>query len=888
MYNVHAYRISVRMIIRAATKVVAFLVPIFGTERRKLMAQEKPVRFHYERVEHQIELGETVHNLNGTEYKVEEILSRKNILFRNMRNGNYVVGVNTDFFVRYPEGENIGSLDCEYGIEWGHGYYMEDTLSAEQLSYIRKEYGLGVSRESVILSEGGIKMSELLMNEEFPEDVSRRVAQEFRKVTYEKFHEIKGLSSLDMEAAAREYINRVVEKNDLDVEIIGVVLHGSRARGIEREDSDIDFVVEYKGDIKEDAFFDLLHEKESRINNIDLKVDINPIRAEETGTLASYLPMAEEYLQELEALFLAEDLINYVTTVDYDNYVDYVQSVLGEMKTISELSNYIKGHILHGNIKPIIDYLELEIVEMDEEQEDDIQNAKELINRLNEYKKRLFVDIDGTLAEFKTVDTLETLYEEGYFLNLMPHENVVAAINDIIKNHPEIDVYIMSSVLSDSKYALAEKNAWIDKYLPGIVKEHRIFPPCGENKLDYVPDGIRETDFLLDDYTYNLTLWQPPARGIKLLNGINHTKGTWQHDRLDFNKSGVELAENITSIMTKGGVVKDVVPVDNEMQEIQNKVSYYTLNLGGTGLGEDVVPVTYSNFENALNVYMEAQADGKTIGYTYDGKYSPIASFNAVEMKHTMMGMDTDAFDLVGNAAIEVEKSKEILRTAIYEVQNEEIDLGLEFAKLLAQQETLMEQINKLSDGIKRIENATVSHIPLERVPDTTVENKKYRFTDDTIKVDGKTLHRIQALRSFSDVQKWELGGYIESERNLSHKDNAWVYDDAKVFDNARVSDDASVSDNAAVYGNAVVYENAKVHDYAEVFGKAQVHGNADVYGDAWMAGNARICDNAKIFGKARARGNAELNGNYILSGNSVLTEKIDDISQHMEVKEPK
>lgn len=177
-------------------------------------------------------------------------------------------------------------------------------------------------------------------------------------------------------------------------------------------------------------------------------------------------------------------------------------------------------------------------------------------------KKRLFVDIDGTLAVFKPVDTLETLYEEGYFLNLPPHENVIDAVKNIMKDNSDIEVFIMSSVLTDSKYALAEKNAWIDKYLPEIDKAHRVFPPCGEDKKAYIPDGVRETDFLLDDYTHNLTLWQPPARGIKLLNGINHTKETWQYDRLDYNKTGEMLAENIVSIIQNGEIIKDKSPLN--------------------------------------------------------------------------------------------------------------------------------------------------------------------------------------------------------------------------------------------------------------------------------------------------------------------------------------
>lgn len=165
------------------------------------------------------------------------------------------------------------------------------------------------------------------------------------------------------------------------------------------------------------------------------------------------------------------------------------------------------------------------------------------------YEKRLFVDMDGTLAVFTPVDELETLYEQGYFLNLQPHENVVAAIKEIITKHPEIEVSILSAYLSDSKYALAEKNQWLDKYLPEIDSKHRVFVPCGTDKKEGIPNKIRKDDFLLDDYTKNLNDWQPPARGIKLLNGINHTRGTWPHDRIRHDRGVEELAEGILSIM---------------------------------------------------------------------------------------------------------------------------------------------------------------------------------------------------------------------------------------------------------------------------------------------------------------------------------------------------
>ena len=57
--------------------------------------------------------------------------------------------------------------------------------------------------------------------------------------------------------------------------------------------------------------------------------------------------------------------------------------------------------------------------------------------------------------------------------------------------------------------------------------------------------GIRSND----DYTKNLDAWEPPAKGIKLLNGINHTKGTWLKNRIRMNRKPQELATLIISVM---------------------------------------------------------------------------------------------------------------------------------------------------------------------------------------------------------------------------------------------------------------------------------------------------------------------------------------------------
>ena len=145
---------------------------------------------------------------------------------------------------------------------------------------------------------------------------------------------------------------------------------------------------------------------------------------------------------------------------------------------------------------------------------------------------RLFVDMDGTLAQWMNVDQSE-IYKKGYFLNLPPHQEVVDAINRI-KEDNFIEVYILSCYLTDSRFAYNEKQKWVEKYLPGV---QCIFVPGGFNKADAVENftgkSVTESDILLDDYSKNLHEWKTAGgTAVKLLNGINHTKGTWKEEMI--------------------------------------------------------------------------------------------------------------------------------------------------------------------------------------------------------------------------------------------------------------------------------------------------------------------------------------------------------------------
>lgn len=129
------------------------------------------------------------------------------------------------------------------------------------------------------------------------------------------------------------------------------------------------------------------------------------------------------------------------------------------------------------------------------------------------------------------------------------------------------------------------------------------------------------------------------------------------------------------------------------------------------------------------------------------------------------------------------------------------------------------------------------------------MSDKKYvLLSDDTVQVDGVTLYRVKAVKSFCDVSEGDLGGYIEKESNLDHTGIAWVYEKAKVFSKARVFGNAQVFGIARVGGEAKVYEDARVYGYAWVYGKAQIYGDAEVYGDACVRSLATIEGSERVF----------------------------------------
>lgn len=164
--------------------------------------------------------------------------------------------------------------------------------------------------------------------------------------------------------------------------------------------------------------------------------------------------------------------------------------------------------------------------------------------------------------------------------------------------------------------------------------------------------------------------------------------------------------------------------------------------------------------------------------------------------------------------------------------------------------------------------------------------NKKYKLTKKTINHYGTTLYRIKALKDFGDVKAGDLGGYVESEDNLSHEGDCWVYYDAIVRDKAMVLDNAQVSDYAIVKDYATVRDSARIKgnnilisDKSHIYGKAIILKNSRIIGECNIGGNVKI-DNSSIF-------NSLITGPGYISISNIFSSIVNDFDkiEHSKLK---
>lgn len=140
-----------------------------------------------------------------------------------------------------------------------------------------------------------------------------------------------------------------------------------------------------------------------------------------------------------------------------------------------------------------------------------------------------------------------------------------------------------------------------------------------------------------------------------------------------------------------------------------------------------------------------------------------------------------------------------------------------------------------------------------------------------------RTLYRIKALKTFTTtsgdiIREGDLGGYVQSEKNLDQKGNSWIFKGAMAIDDSRVKDNAQLHHDALIKDNAVIENRASAHN------NVKITGHACVSQEAVITRNAQITNHATVCGKAFVTGNA------IVSGYATIADKA-QIQEHATIK---
>lgn len=205
------------------------------------------------------------------------------------------------------EGYDYSVFDTDYKLIDGGVYDNPDISIHAALKDVLEDFGLSEQDKRIPVEyEELMEKTEAVEREQLNERIRAEapeadsVVADFKAKTEELFNGVNGQTQDDIEQTVCAYLQSKIDEYEIDVELVDVVVSGSRCRGLEKAGSDLDVVVEYKGREHEDDLFNAFNEDGLMIGGI--KVDINPITEGKTGTLATYLPGVESYLAEKQAM----------------------------------------------------------------------------------------------------------------------------------------------------------------------------------------------------------------------------------------------------------------------------------------------------------------------------------------------------------------------------------------------------------------------------------------------------------------------------------------------------------------------------------------------------------------------------------------------------------
>ena len=252
----------------------------------------------------------------------------------------------------------------------------------------------------------------------------QEVVADFRAKTEELFDPkpLDGMTPATIEEAVREKVIQIAEDYGLDVTVEDVIVSGSRCRGLENAESDLDVVVSYSGSEREEDLFKTLKDEDMYFGKAEL--DINAINDAETGTLAQYLPGVEKHLEEKAEKMEQDKIVAFPEKKESKQVVTF---------TVAESSEFHSFGELHEGIPTLQDAIEVYEKLKHESALNGIPGLGINVHTVGTEK------MDDLQWDFMTGNTIDL---EGlmYMPEMSQNEEVVEALHQLADKYPEAEI----------------------------------------------------------------------------------------------------------------------------------------------------------------------------------------------------------------------------------------------------------------------------------------------------------------------------------------------------------------------------------------------------------------------------------------------------------------
>ena len=148
-------------------------------------------------------------------------------------------------------------------------------------------------------------------------------------------------------------------------------------------------------------------------------------------------------------------------------------------------------------------------------------------------KKKIFFDLDGTLARFHEEDWQDGMFKDGFFKILKPYKEFTRVVNSLA-SEDDFEVFVLSA--APTEQGVYDKKVWTENNLPSVNKDNVIvmISDCKTTKPEYVRKLFGKTltkdDIIVDDYNVNLVQWEEAGgTAIKAVNDFNNKKHIAPH-----------------------------------------------------------------------------------------------------------------------------------------------------------------------------------------------------------------------------------------------------------------------------------------------------------------------------------------------------------------------